>query len=141
MEGTYPIDLGVEVDNGFSTRPAIVCTYRARPDPVVRASGASGPVQRQSARLTKFTKEVMFWVAVGVIQVRFWTWLKTPRIYSMPWITASLSCVSRRYGAVMTRVLKLGVMPIRPREVVPVPRYWVMVMLAILVSVLTTDDE
>jgi hypothetical protein len=41
----------------------------------------------------------------------------------------------------MTRVLKLGVMPIRPREVVPVPRYWVMVMLAILVSVLTTDDE
>jgi hypothetical protein len=59
----------------------------------------------------------------------------------MPWITASLSCVSRRYGAVMTRVLKLGVMPIRPREVVPVPRYWVMVMLAILVSVLTTDDE
>jgi hypothetical protein len=42
MEGTYPIDLGVEVDNGFSTRPAIVCTYRARPDPVVRASGASG---------------------------------------------------------------------------------------------------
>jgi hypothetical protein len=37
----------------------------------------------------------------------------------------------------MTRVLKLGVIPIRPREVVPVPRYCVMVILAGLASVLT----
>jgi hypothetical protein len=28
----------------------------------------------------------------------------------------------------MTRVVRLGVMPMRPREVVPMPRYWVIVI-------------
>jgi hypothetical protein len=37
----------------------------------------------------------------------------------------------------MTRVLRLGVMPMRPRDVVPIPRYWVMVIEAGYVSVST----
>lgn len=77
---------------------------------------------------TKLTHCVIFWVAVGVIQVKFWTWLSVLRIYSNPLITASLSAASRKYGAVRTLVFIVGVMPMRPRDVVPVPRYCVIVM-------------
>lgn len=47
---------------------------------------------------------------------------------SKPAMTASLSVALRRYGAVATRVLSCGVISSRPRDMVPVPRYCVIVM-------------
>ena len=46
----------------------------------------------------------------------------------MPWMTASRSLGSLRYGTSETTVVRDGVMVMRPREVAPRPRYWLIVI-------------
>lgn len=67
-------------------------------------------------------------LGLGVIHERpvtgastFWKLIKA-------WTTAALSLSVRRYGGVETMVLSWRVIVKRPREVDPVPRYWVTVM-------------
>lgn len=70
----------------------------------------------------------------GVIHVKLATPFSVSRRLAIPWMTASLSCSSRRYGGVETMVFNCLVMVIRPRDREPVPRYWVTVIEAVPVS-------
>jgi hypothetical protein len=72
----------------------------------------------------------------GVIHVRLATPFSDSWRLTMPWMTASRSCFSRRYGGVETMVFNCLVMVIRPRERLPVPKYWVTVIDALPVSIL-----
>lgn len=49
-----------------------------------------------------------------------------------PWMTAALSSAVRRYGTVDTTVTRPEVMLIWPRDVMPLPRYWLIVMVSVM---------
>lgn len=78
--------------------------------------------------LTESTNASTVMFEGGVIHVRLATPFNVSLRLTMPWMTASLSCSSRRYGGVDTMVFSCLVMVIRPRDREPVPRYWVTVI-------------
>jgi hypothetical protein len=78
--------------------------------------------------ITSFTYSREDFPGAGESQVRLATPDKAARRLSIPLMTASMSFESLRYGTSETTVFRLLVIVMRPLDLAPRPRYWLMVM-------------